>query len=94
VSKAVAVLSGKGLDVGAYANGFTRISEAFLQPDATVSSLEKRSDLDPEAYAEFAEDWIRTGACIVGGCCEVGPEHIRLLARRFKKTSRESHSKK
>jgi homocysteine S-methyltransferase len=85
VSQAVAILVGKGLDVGAYANGFTRISEAFLKPGATVSALEKRNDLDPEAYADFVQGWVRTGACIVGGCCEVGPKHISLLARRFKK---------
>ena len=47
VSEAVAVLSGKGLDIGAYANGFVRISKAFLKPNATVSVLEKRSDLNP-----------------------------------------------
>jgi S-methylmethionine-dependent homocysteine/selenocysteine methylase len=24
-------------------------------------------------------DWARNGASIIGGCCEVGPEHIKAL---------------
>ncbi len=66
---------------GAYANGFTSI--ASLKPGGTVSSLESRSDLGPEAYAEFALQWAKDGATLIGGCCEVGPEHIAELARRF-----------
>ncbi|MEX0305471.1 MAG: homocysteine S-methyltransferase family protein, partial [Leisingera sp.] len=37
-------------------------------------------DLGPKAYAEFAMGWTAQGATIVGGCCEVGPEHIAELA--------------
>ena len=84
VDTAVGVLTGCGLRVGAYANGFTRINEAFLEPGATVDLLQKRKDLDPEAYAGFAADWVTRGVGIVGGCCEVGPSHIALLAKRFK----------
>jgi homocysteine S-methyltransferase len=84
VDLAVGELAGCGLRVGAYANGFTHINEAFLEPGATVDVLQKRKDLDPEAYAGFATDWVTRGAGIVGGCCEVGPAHIALLAKRFK----------
>ena len=49
-----------------------------------VDLLESRQDLDPTAYAEFAERWTSLGATIVGGCCEVGPAHIAELARRLK----------
>ncbi|MGD9071527.1 MAG: homocysteine S-methyltransferase family protein [Desulfobacterales bacterium] len=84
VDLAVGELTGCGLRVGAYANGFTHINEAFLEPGATVDVLQKRKDLDPEAYAGFATDWVTRGAGIVGGCCEVGPAHIALLAKRFK----------
>ena len=84
VDTAVGVLTGCSLRVGAYANGFTRINEAFLEPGATVDLLQKRKDLDPEAYAGFAADWVTRGVGIVGGCCEVGPSHIALLAKRFK----------
>ncbi len=84
VDMAVGVLTGYGLRVGAYANGFTRINDAFLEPGATVDVLQKRKELDPESYAGFATDWVTRGISIVGGCCEVGPAHIALLAKRFK----------
>jgi S-methylmethionine-dependent homocysteine/selenocysteine methylase len=84
VGMAVGALNGSGLRVGAYANGFTQINDAFLEPGATVDVLQTRKDLDPEAYAGFAADWVAGGVGIVGGCCEVGPAHIALLAKRFK----------
>jgi len=87
VNIAVGALTGCGLRVGAYANGFTHINDAFLEPGANVDVLQKRKDLDPEAYAEFAADWVTRGVGIVGGCCEVGPAHIALLAKRFKSSA-------
>lgn len=63
---------------GAYANGFTSVTA--LVPGGTVDSLEARRDLTPAAHAEVALSWVARGARIVGGCCEVGPEHIRVLA--------------
>jgi len=71
--------SGSG-PIGAYANGFTSISA--LQPGGTVDTLSSRHDLGPEPYAEFVLNWMENGANIVGGCCEVGPEHIEVIARR------------
>jgi len=70
--------------VGAYANGFVKINEDFLVEDAAVDVLHKRSNLGPATYADFVDGWVQQGAVIVGGCCEVGPEHIRELARRLK----------
>lgn len=84
VSRAVQLLAGRGVPVGAYANGFKEIVPTFTQQGATVEALERRTDLGPEAYAGFAEDWVESGAAIVGGCCEVGPAHIRELAARLK----------
>ncbi len=83
VSKAVPILVGNDLPVGAYANGFVNISDVFDHIGATVDVLETRNDLGPEAYLEFAQDWVNEGATIVGGCCEVGPAHIALLAKNF-----------
>ena len=59
----------------------------ILEPGATVDVLQQRKDLDPEAYAGFAAGWVTRGAGIVGGCCEVGPAHIALLAKRFKSSA-------
>ncbi len=72
-----------GKPFGAYANGFTRISAGFLAEFPTVDALEARHDLTPEQYAYFAMDWVTMGARIVGGCCEVGPEHISELHRQL-----------
>lgn len=67
---------------GAYANGFTSVEN--LEPGGTVAGLEARRDLGPDAYAGFALRWVEQGATIVGGCCEVGPAHIRHLAARLR----------
>ena len=63
---------------GAYANGFSSVKD--LQPGGTVEALEARKDLDPEAYAKFSMKWVAEGARFVGGCCEVGPQHISYLS--------------
>ena len=83
VSKGVEIISNFGFKFGAYANGFTKISDGFLQESPTVDALEQRQDMSPHHYAEFAMDWVALGATIVGGCCEVGPEHIKELAQRL-----------
>ncbi len=83
VSQALPELAECGRPVGAYANGFTGISDSFNKIGATVDLLSARTDLGPEAYAKFAEDWASKGATLIGGCCEVGPAHIAELARRF-----------
>lgn len=83
VPAALDILKSFNRPFGAYANGFTRISKAFLQDAPTVDVLEQRADLDPETYADMAMDWVNQGATIIGGCCEVGPDHIREIARRL-----------
>ena len=83
VSTAVDIAAQFGRPFGAYANGFTKISQGFLQEAPTVDVLQERSDLSPAAYADFAMGWIDQGATIVGGCCEVGPNHIAELAARI-----------
>jgi len=30
------------------------------------------------------DGWIKQGATIVGGCCEVGPAHVAELAKRLR----------
>jgi len=81
VGVAVEVLADLDVPSGAYANGFTTV--APLQPGGTVDALEARTDLDPATYADHALSWVRAGAAIVGGCCEVGPAHIAELTRRL-----------
>ncbi len=77
------IVKGLGRPFGAYGNGFTRIGEGFLEEFPTVDALERRTDLGPSEYAEFAMGWVDQGATIIGGCCEVGPAHIAELKRRL-----------
>lgn len=83
VTAALARLGGASVPVGAYANGFTRITEAFRGERPTVDLLESRADLGPEAYLAAARGWVGAGATIIGGCCEVGPAHIALLSKEL-----------
>ncbi len=84
IDQAIPLLINSHTPVGAYANGFTKISTEFKKALSSVNHLEKRNDLNPENYADFAGGWINQGATIVGGCCEVGPDHIKELTTRFK----------
>ncbi len=77
VSQAMPVLAESRFVYGAFANGFTAIDA--LEPGGVVDVLEARHDLDPEQYAKFAAEWLDAGASVIGGCCEVGPEHIQAL---------------
>ncbi len=38
--------------------------------------------VSPEAYAEEASAWVESGARIVGGCCGIGPAHIKAVCER------------
>lgn len=65
-----------GVRIGVYANAFAP-EPAAVEPYAGISPI--RADLDPRRYLELAEEWVRSGARIVGGCCGIGPEHIAAL---------------
>lgn len=80
MAAAMGVVATFGIPFGAYANGFTHIDPAFLKDAPTVKELTHRHDLTPAKYVDFAMGWVAQGATIVGGCCEVGPAHIRALA--------------
>lgn len=83
IAAGLPIIAKLGLPFGAYANGFTHISEGFLQAAPTVAALTARRDLGPAEYADFALSWVDQGATILGGCCEVGPAHIAELAHRL-----------
>jgi len=86
ISSAVALLHNSNtlnVPLGAYANGFTKITDAFKEDNPTVDVLNARQDLDPDTYLGFAKNWHANNATIIGGCCEVGPTHISRLAKHF-----------
>ena len=35
--------------------------------------------ISPQAYLGYARQWINQGVQVIGGCCGIGPEHIRVL---------------
>ena len=82
ITKAMSIMSGLSIPFGALGNGFTTI--APLIPGSTVDKLSARKDLSPKIYAEFACQWVEAGATIIGGCCEIGPEHISFLCKKLK----------
>lgn len=81
VTAAMPVLQKSGLVFGGYANGFTSVKE--MQPGQTVDELTARTDLPPAKYADYAMKWISAGAQIIGGCCEISPDHIAELAKQI-----------
>lgn len=39
--------------------------------------------ISPEDFAAGAKLWLEMGTQLIGGCCGIGPEHIRLLKERL-----------
>ena len=35
--------------------------------------------ISPQDYLDYARQWIDQGVRIIGGCCGIGPEHIKVL---------------
>ena len=69
------------LQLGVYANAFPPQSDDAAAND-TLMPL--RADLDPAGYLGWVEQWIDSGAEIVGGCCGIGPEHIAAIVAQVK----------
>lgn len=70
----------KPIKIGAYANAFPP------QPKETKANdmlNEMRSDLTPNSYLQWAQNWQSLGAELIGGCCGIGPEHIQLLSEKL-----------
>jgi S-methylmethionine-dependent homocysteine/selenocysteine methylase len=65
-----------GIRTGAYANAFLAKQEGYSANDVILG---RRNDLTPEDYHDVCAGWIRDGASIVGGCCQMYPEHIDAL---------------
>ena len=56
--------------LGAYANSGTFFS---------IDKPDFKGVMPPEAYVEHVQEWIDLGARVVGGCCGIGRDHIRLI---------------
>lgn len=73
--------SAGALRIGVYANAFAAATGGAQgkNAQANVELDEIRADLTPAGYLAWVHDWIARGARIVGGCCGIGPEHIRAI---------------
>ena len=81
IDKGMKILSQNAKFFGGYGNGFTSIDP--LKTASNVSVLSARTDLGPEKYSKHALNWANDGASVVGGCCEIGPRHIKYLYDRL-----------
>jgi len=62
--------------VGAYPNAFS-----IPPPDAANHTLRHVDfNISPEFLKAQAKQWIQSGASVLGGCCGIGPDHIRAMA--------------
>jgi S-methylmethionine-dependent homocysteine/selenocysteine methylase len=59
--------------IGAYAH-----SGRWIDPNWQFEHL-----ISPEDYLGVSRQWVEMGAQIIGGCCGIGPDHIRLLKERL-----------
>ncbi len=67
---------GYSLEIGVYANNFAPISSEHEANDM----LQEMRELDGQGYLAYAKRWHALGANIIGGCCGIGPKHIKALA--------------
>jgi S-methylmethionine-dependent homocysteine/selenocysteine methylase len=74
-ARAIRDARGAKARIGIYANAFPPQRDEA----ANEGLSDIRADLTSARYAEFAKDWQRRGANIIGGCCGIGPEHIAAL---------------
>ena len=87
IDKGMKILSQNAKFFGGYGNGFTSIEP--LKTASNVSVLSARTDLGPREYSKHALNWAKQGASVVGGCCEIGPRHIKYLYDRLNKNNFE-----
>ncbi|MEC9425203.1 MAG: homocysteine S-methyltransferase family protein, partial [Actinomycetota bacterium] len=64
--------------VGVYANAFHDMPTGWRGRDGSPLP-EARTDMGAGPYTEAVLTWVEMGADIVGGCCEIGPEHIACI---------------
>ncbi len=72
---------GVDIAIGTYANAFPPQPKDAKANDGLD---ELREDLDPPGYLHWAQDWRQRGASHIGGCCGIGPEHIKVLAESLR----------
>jgi S-methylmethionine-dependent homocysteine/selenocysteine methylase len=70
-------VAGEALRIGCYANSFAKAGRDEIRANAWLSDI--RQEMTPDVYVQFAKTWKRAGASVIGGCCGIGPAHIKAL---------------
>lgn len=65
------------MTIGVYANNFMPIVSGH-EANGTLQSMR---ELSPDDYLIYAKRWHELGASIIGGCCGIGPKHIKALSQ-------------
>lgn len=81
INKAKTELGTAPMAIGVYANAFDH-NDVPVGANAGFRNI--RDDLGPQQYFDRARQWVASGATIVGGCCGIGPDHIRVLAEGWR----------
>ena len=67
--------------IGVLANAFPLMKKDYSGANESLHDL--RGDITPEAYANFAQKWAASGAGMIGGCCGISPEHLKVTKARL-----------
>jgi S-methylmethionine-dependent homocysteine/selenocysteine methylase len=67
--------------IGVLANAFPLMKKDYKGANASLHDL--RGDITPQAYADFAQKWVASGAGMIGGCCGISPEHLKVTKARL-----------
>ena len=67
--------------IGVLANAFPLMKKDYEGANESLHHL--RGDITPQAYADFAQRWAESGAGIIGGCCGISPEHLKMIKARL-----------
>lgn len=68
----------KGIRFGGYANAFVAKQEGYAANEVVLG---RREELTPGTYKDVCAAWVDAGATIIGGCCQMFPEHIEALTK-------------
>ena len=67
--------------IGVLANAFPLMKKDYGGANKSLHDL--RGDITPQAYADFAQRWVESGAEMIGGCCGISPEHLKMVKARL-----------
>ena len=67
--------------IGVLANAFPLMKKDYTGANESLHEL--RGDITPQAYLDFAQQWAASGATMIGGCCGISPEHLKLIKARL-----------